>query len=183
LGSRSDSGLLIPAGSADIQVTDTIIAGARAPAVLIEGDGRDTVTANIQLQRVTVQDCRGGIAIEGGHSDTARTKEILIKDCSLLGTYDGAALSVKQGDGIDIRDNVIDGGLIGLALGQWGPTEPHGAVTNLRAGGNALRNCDRGIAALASNGGTFANVTLIGNAFTNCRMPLDLSGVPGISVQ
>jgi hypothetical protein len=182
MGARSAGGLLLRSGCTDVLVMDTVIANARTAAVQVAGDGIQAPSTGIQLRRLTVNECRGGIAIGGGAAAPAPIKELLIEGGSILGTYGDAALSVRQGDGVVIRNNVIDGGPAGLALGLWGPAEPNRSVASLQAAGNTIRNCDRGIWALASNGGSFANVTLSGNSITNCRIPLDLSPAPGISV-
>jgi hypothetical protein len=182
MDARSAGGLLLRSGCTDVLVMDTLIANARTAAVQVGGDGIQALSRGVQLRHLTVNGCRAGIVVGGGAAAPAPIKDLLIEGCSFLGTYGDAALSVRQGDGVVIRNNVIDGGPAGLALGLWGPAEPNRSVASLQAAGNTIRNCDRGIWALASNGGSFANVTLAGNSITSCRIPLDLSGAPGISV-
>jgi hypothetical protein len=63
----------------------------------------------------------------------------------------------------------------------WAPYEPGFSITNLQASGNSFRNFQIGIYGLASNGGTFTNVSVTGNTETNCVKPVDLSGAPTIS--
>ena len=64
---------------------------------------------------------------------------------------------------------------------MWAPYEPNFSITNLVASGNIIRNCDRGIWAQASWGGTFTNVSLTGNTVTNCRILVDISQAPGVT--
>ena len=106
---------------------------------------------------------------------------MLIEGCRFLNTYDGPALSIKQGDGVQVLNNLFDGGSIGLQLGVWAPYEPGFSITNLQASGNVLRNFQTGIWALASNGGRFINVRLFRNSVTRCKRPVDLSGARSIS--
>lgn len=70
----------------------------------------------------------------------------------------------------------------GLQLGVWAPDEPGFSISRLRASGNVLRNCGRGIWALASNGRHFTAVTLSGSTVTRCQKPVDLSGASEISL-
>ena len=104
-----------------------------------------------------------------------------IEGCSFLNTYNGPALSIKQGDGVQVLNNLFDGGSVGLQLGVWAPYEPGFSITNLQASGNVIRNFQTGIWGLASNGGRFVNVRLSRNTVTNCKRPVDLSGALGIT--
>ena len=73
-------------------------------------------------------------------------------------------------------------GDVGLALGLWPAGEPQQVVRNMRVEGNQFLRCDRGIKAAATEGGAFAAVHLAGNSFTECRVPLDVGGAPGIEI-
>jgi hypothetical protein len=180
---RSGNALRIAAGSVDVQVSDTTIANTRAAAVAIEGSGTGAASSNIQLRGLTVQDCFAGVALASGSSATTVTNQVVVEGCSILRTYGGPGLSVKQGEGIDLHGNEIDGGPMGLELGNWGPAEAPGAITDLQVVDNTVRGCDYGITARASHGGTLARVTLTGNSLVDCHVPLDLSGAPGVSAQ
>jgi hypothetical protein len=180
---RSGNALRIVAGSVDVQVTDSTITGTRAAAVEIEGSEAGAITSNLQLRGLTVQDCFAGIAFTSGSSATAVNRQVVVEGCSILRTYGGPGLSVKQGEGIDINGNEIVGGPIGLELGNWGPAERPGAIVDLQAVDNTFRGCDYGITARASHGGSLTRVTLTGNSLVDCHVPLDLSGAPGVSAQ
>jgi uncharacterized protein YkwD len=180
---RSGNALRIVAGSVDVQVTDSTITGTRAAAVEIEGSSAGAITSNIQLRGLTVQDCFAGIALTSGSSATAVSRQVVVEGCSILRTYGGPGLSVKQGEGIDIHGNEIDGGPIGLELGNWGSAERPGAIVDLQAVDNTFQGCDYGITARVSRGGSLTRVTLSGNSLVDCHVPLDLSGAPGVSAQ
>jgi hypothetical protein len=106
---------------------------------------------------------------------------VVVQGCSFLNTYNGPALSIKQGDGVQVLNNVFDTGSVGLQLGVWAPYEPGFSITNLQASGNSFRNFQIGIYGLASNGGTFTDVRLSRNSIAACKRPVDLSGASTIS--
>jgi hypothetical protein len=180
-GERSSHGFYIHSGCTDVLVQDTLIQNARKYAAQVYGEQVGTTTARIQFRRVTVKDCANGLTIQQSQPSAARAQEVRIEGCTISGTYAGPALSVKQGDGIEILDNVIDGGSVGLQLGVWAPYEPGFSIVGLRASGNVIKNCGTGIWALASNGGKFENVTVLGNRISRCLRSVNLSGAPGVS--
>jgi hypothetical protein len=180
-GERSSHGIYIHSGCDNVLVADTLIQNARKYGAQVYGQDVGTTTTNIVFRRVTMKDCANGLTIQHSRPDAAVAKDVVIEDCSITGTYAGPALSVKQGDGIQILNNLIDGGTSGLQLGLWAPYEPGFSIRNLRATGNVIRNCDRGIWGLASNGGTFSNVSVSGNTISNCRVLTDLSGARTIA--
>jgi hypothetical protein len=180
-GERSSHGIYIHSGCTDVLVQDTLIQNARKYAAQIYGQDLNTTTARITFRNVTVKDCANGITIQQNQPEAARAKDVLIEKCSITGTYNGPALSVKQGDGVKIVNNVLDGGLVGLQLGVWAPYEPGFTLSNLEAAGNVIRHFDVGILAMATNGGRFENVKLSGNTITDCQTPVDLHQSPGIS--
>jgi hypothetical protein len=121
------------------------------------------------------------LTIQNGAVDAAMAKDVVIKDCSFLGTYTSPVIGVKQGDGVQILNNLIDGSAgVGLQLGAWAEYEPNYSIDNLVATGNVIRNCDKGIWAQASWGGKFNNVRLEGNTVTDCRVPIDIGEAPEI---
>lgn len=181
-GQFSSHGIYIHSGAKDVLVADTLIEKARYYGAQIYGNDIGTVTSNVRFERVIFKDCYSGLTIQQGDIGAALAKDILIKDCSFLGTYTSPALGIKQGDGIQVLNNVIDGTPgVGFQLGAWAPYEPGYSVNNLVAKGNVIRNCDIGIWAQASWGGTFSNVQLSENTITGCRLPLNLSEAPGVS--
>ncbi len=179
-GEQSSHGIYIHSASTDVLVQDTLIQNARKYATQVYGQDVGTTTERSTFRRVTVKDCANGFTIQQSEVKAARAKGVLIEDCSITGTYAGPAVSVKQGDGIQIVKNLIDGGSAGLQLGVWAPYEPGFWISHLQATGNVIRNCERGIWGLASNGGRFINVTLTGNQISNCKVPVDLGGAPSI---
>jgi hypothetical protein len=181
-GSHSEHGIVIRAGSTDVQVIDTTLTGVRGQAILLDGGDGSHTTARIHLLRVRVQECRSGLLIRQDLPGAPTAREIRIEACEFT-RIAGPAIWVRQGDGIDIGSTTIDGAPVGVALGFWPSQETGQSVRNLRVEGNDIRNCDRGIALVAVNGGTFVNVSVAGNTFTGCRIPIEGAGTPGVSAR
>ena len=101
----------------------------------------------------------------------------VIEGCQISGIYGGAAISIKNGDGVIIRNNGLENSSSsGLQLGVWAPYEPGFQLANVQVVGNTIRGCDRGVWALPSNGGTFTNIQLTGNIVSGNRVNYDLTG-------
>jgi hypothetical protein len=180
-GQFSSHGVYIHSGAKDVLIQDTLIQNARYYGVQIYGNDRGTITSNIRFERVTFKGCYSALTIQNGDVDAAMARDVVIKDCSFLDTYTSPAIGVKQGDGIQILNNLIDGTPgVGLQLGAWAEYEPNYSISNLVATGNIIRNCDIGIWAQASWGGKFNNVRLEGNTVSDCRVPVDIAEAPGI---
>jgi uncharacterized protein YkwD len=175
----SEGALFVRAGSTDIEVTDCQIRNARGSAVWIDGGGPGDGAARLLFRGLTVRDCAEGLALRPGQAGSALARNVVVEGC-LFADIQGRALWVQQGDGVDLRANVVDGAGVGLALGFWSGPEVGTAIRNVRVEGNLFRHCDRGIQAAAANGGSFQNVTLAGNTILDCRVPVDLGGAPGV---
>jgi hypothetical protein len=182
LGERSSHGMYIHSGASDVTVSDTLIQNARKYGIQIYGQDVGTVTARVEFHRVTIKDCAYGFTISSFPVTAARAQNVVIDGCTFSGTYNGASVSLKNGDGVQVTNNLIEGSYIGLALGRWDPYEPGGWISNLTATGNIIRNCETGIYALASAGGHFENVSVTGNTITNCPTPVFAPSTPGITV-
>jgi hypothetical protein len=179
---HSSHGLYIHSGCTHILVQDTLIQNARKYTAQLYGRNLDVISQDIVFRNCTFKDCANGITIQGEQATAAIAKDVTIENCVFQNIYHGPALSVKQGDGIQILNNVIDTAQVGLQLGVWAPYEPDFTLANLKATGNLIKNSDIGIYALASNGGKFVNVTLSGNTVTNCKIATDVAGAPGVTV-
>jgi len=145
LEKNSSHGLYIHSGAKDVLVQDVRIENARNYGCQIWGQDVGTTTERITFRRVTFKGCKNGLTIQQGEVTAARAKNVLVEDCSFLNTYDGAALGVKQGDGIIVRNNVIDGARTGMEIGVWAPYSPNFWVSDLSVSHNTIRNCQLGI--------------------------------------
>jgi Right handed beta helix region len=182
-GQRSNHGIYVHSGSHDVLIQDTLIANARKSGCQIYGEAVGQTIERITFRRVTFKDCFGAFAIANFPGDASLARDILIEGCSFTGSYAGAAVLIKQGDRIRFRDNLIDGGSMGLGLGNWAPSERGwGLVTQLQADGNTIRHCGYGICALPSNGGRFVQCTLGPNRITNCQTAVYLPSRAGITL-
>ena len=180
---HSSHGLYIHSGCTHILVQDTLIQNARKYTAQIYGRNLDTISQDIVFRNCTFKDCANGITIQAEQATAALAKDVTIENCTFQNIYYGPALSIKQGDGILVQHNLVDGARVGLELGVWAPYEPGFTLANLQANNNTIKNCLIGIWALASNGGKFVNVTLSGNTILDCKTPIDLSNAPGVSLK
>jgi hypothetical protein len=178
MGGHSGSGIVLGPACENVQISRSVIQNARAAAVELLGSPALVLTQSIDLAHLLVQACRQGIQIDSSETGATQVQDVTIEDCSIDGTYDGAAVSIKQGQGIQVRGNEIDGGAAGAALGLWQATEKPTPLSDVDVIGNSIRDCDRGIWAAAASG-AFTRIDLSGNSLSNCRVPLDLTGVPG----
>jgi len=179
---HSSHGLYIHSGCSHILVQDTLIQNARKYTAQIYGRNLDTISQDIVFRNCAFKDCENGITIQSEQAAAAIAKDVTIENCTFQNIYNGPALSIKQGDGIVIRKNLIDKARVGLQLGVWAPYEPKFTLANLQAVGNVIQNGDLGIYALASNGGRFVNVSLKGNTVSNCKVAVDIANAPGVSL-
>ncbi len=176
-GEQSSHGIYIHSGSRNVEIVDTLIENARKYAAQVYGEQVGTTTLGVRFTRVHVKNCANGITIQQSQPGAADAKDVVISDSVFEGVYDGPSLSIKQGDGILVANNMFDTGDRGLQLGVWAPYEPNFTLTNLRALGNTIQHFRIGLWALASNGGKFKDVLLLGNTITNCQQAVDLSGL------
>jgi hypothetical protein len=181
LGERSSHGMYIHSGASDVTVSDTLIQNARKYGAQIYGEKEGSTIPRVHFQRVTFKDCANGITMQNFPSWAARAKDILIRDCHFLGAYNGPALSIKQGDGVDVLNCQIDGGPVGIALGRWEGADPRGWLSDVRITANTIRNCGIGIYAVRSDPDSFkGNVSVSGNTIVNCKVAVDLKSAPEI---
>lgn len=183
-GERSSHGFYVHGGCRDVEIADTEIANARKYALQVYSESEPSVTDNIRLLRLNIHDCANGIITAHGNPTAGRLTNGLIEGCTIRGIYAGSSIAIKNGEGVIIRGNVIDGNTgaaagrsgSGCYLGVWAPYEPGFSLKDVQVVGNTIRNCDRGIWSLPSNGGTFTNCLVSGNMVSACRMAYDVSG-------
>jgi hypothetical protein len=181
LGERSSHGLYIHSGAHDILVEDVLIQNARKYGCQVYGQDESTSIERVTFRRLILKDTAFGFTVNNYPVDAARVKGLLFEDCQFLGTYNGQALQLLQGDAITVRQCLFDGGSMGIALGRWESWGEHGWISNVRIENNTIRNCETGIYALASYGGHFENVVLTGNQITQCPTSVNLNGATGIA--
>ncbi len=182
-GERSSHGFYIHSGAANVVIQDTTVRNCRKFAAQLYGEEENTTISNIRFLRCTFQNCADGVTIKQGRAGAARARDILIEDCTFRGIYRGPALAIMGGDQIRIERNLIENGRnAGIALGRWAPREGWGSIRDARLIGNTIRNCGAGIYGLASHGGRFVNVSLTNNHVSHCKVDVDLTGAPGVSV-
>jgi len=178
---RSSHGIYVHTGSHDVLVQDTFISNARKTGCQIYGETPGETIQRITFRRVTFKDCFGAFTIANYPGNASRAKDILLDECSFLGSYGGTSLLIKQGDGIEIRNCLIDTAPIGLGLGNWAPSEPNwGLITNLVGSGNTIRNCGTGMFILGSNGGRFEKVDLSNNTIEACTTRVYKKNADGV---
>lgn len=186
-GERSSHGFYIHSGSSDVEVKDTEISGAKKYAIQLYGENDPNPIRDIRLLRLNIHDCANGIIFAHGAATAGMVQGALIQGCTIKGVYAGSSLAIKNGTGVQILGNVIDGnsGTVnghtgaGCYLGVFAPYEMNYSLTDILVQGNVIKNCDRGIWTLPSNGGTFTNLQINGNQVSGCRTNYDITG-PGV---
>jgi nitrous oxidase accessory protein NosD len=184
-GEKSSHGFYIHSGCDDAIIQDCRITGARKYAAQIYGEQVGTTTTNIVLRRLAIADCANGIIIASSQPTAAVAKNCTIEECTITGIYAGSSLAIKQGDGLKIRNNTINGNTgaaaghsgMGCYVGWWAPYDnvpPGPSVTNSEIAGNRITGCDRGFSSLASNGGHFSGVSVHDNYFWGNRLNVDV---------
>jgi parallel beta helix pectate lyase-like protein len=181
-GNQSSHGVYIHSGAKDVLIEDCHFENARKFGAQIWGQQPGTTCERVTFRRTTFKACRSGVAIQQGELTANRAKQIRFENCLILGTYEGIALHLAQGDGITVTGCTLDGGRDGLALGVWSPAQAGFSLTGVRASGNIIRNMGEfGIYALASNGGRFVDCIVGPNTLSLNRQDYERSNAPGIS--
>jgi nitrous oxidase accessory protein NosD len=188
-GERSSHAFYIHSGSKDVEVADTEISGARKYSLQLYGENDPNAIQDVRLLRLNIHDVANGIILAHGAATAGIVQNCLIEGCSIKGVYAGSSVAIKNGQGVIVRNNVIDGNSgsanghtgAGIYLGVWSPAYEVGfSLSDISVTGNTVRNVDRGIWSLPSGGGSFANCSILGNLVSGNRMNYDITG-PGIT--
>ena len=186
-GERSSHGFYIHGGASGVTVADTSISGARKYAIQQYSEAPGTTTTGVKLLRLTIRDCANGIIYAHSQVGAGEIVDSVIDGCTISGTYAGSSIAIKDGTGVKITNNVIDGNSgaaaghsgAGVYCGVWAPYEPGFSLKDILVTGNTVKGCDRGAWTLPSNGGSFTNVQITGNNVSANRVNYDITG-PGV---
>ena len=184
-GEKTSHGFYIHSGCDDVTIQDCTIQGARKYAAQWYGEQVGTTLTNCRMLRCTITDCANGLIVASSQPGAADVHGLVIDSCVITGVYAGSSIAIKQGDGIRISNNRIDGNTgssvgrsgSGLYFGVWAPYDNVGGgpwVRNAEAFGNQISGTDRGIWTLASNGGHFQNINIHDNYVWANRLNLDI---------
>jgi hypothetical protein len=166
-GEETSHAFYIHSGCTDVEIADCEIANVRKYAAQVYGESVGTVTSNIRLLRLNIHDCENGIILAHSQPSAAVAQNVVIDHCTITHTYGGPAIALKNGDGLTITNNVINGSSApGIEIGDWASYEdiaPGMSVNNADISNNQITGCQVGVWALASNGGHFTNVSVHDN--------------------
>jgi hypothetical protein len=187
-GERSSHAFYIHGGVKDVEIADTEIANVRKYAVQIYSESIPSTTDNVRLLRLNIHDCANGVIMAHGSANAGVLTSGLVEGCQITGIYAGSGIAVKNGNGVIIRNNVIDGNSgaqqgrsgSGCYLGVWAPYEVGFSLANVEVVGNTIHRCQTGIWTLPSNGGSFTNCAIVGNNVTGNVTNYNVTG-PGIN--
>lgn len=187
MGEKSSHGFYIHSGSHDVLLQDVTITNARKYGIQVYGEQMGTVTKDITLRRVTMQDCANGLIAAHSRMGAADIQGLIVDDCTITGTYAGSGIALKNGDGIVVQNCAITqagGQGAGIYCGVWAPYEPSMKLSNVQLLKNRIEGGQYGLLFLASNGGTFTNVVAQGNSITGAAVAVAVSGAgaPGVTV-
>jgi hypothetical protein len=187
-GERSSHGIYIHGGASNVLVADCEFANIRKYAIQQYSEQVGTKTTGVRLLRLKIRDSANGIIFAHSQMGAGDISDSMIDGCTITGVYAGSSLAIKDGDGVKITNNVIDGNTgaasghsgSGAYLGVWAPYEPSFSLSNVLVEGNTIKNCDTGIWVLPSNSGKFSNIIIRGNHVSGCRKNYDITG-PGVT--
>jgi hypothetical protein len=146
----------------------------------------------ITLTGCTFTDCAIGFIAACSPATSGRIQGLTVTNNQWRGAVRGSAVVIRQGDGVTFTGNTIDStknstemiDCQGLAIGQWSPNEPNGAIRNAKISNNTIKGWDFGIYLLASGGGHFENTVLGPNTTIDCRRPqIADPAIPGLTIQ
>ena len=157
IGGTSSHGFYIHGTAKGVLLEDVHVENARNYVAQLWSQQHNTTIEGITFRRVTAKGCRHGITLQQGTIDAGRVKNALFEDCTISGSYDrsAAAFDLKQGDGIVLRRCVAEGSPVGIQLGEWQPYSVNFTLTGVRVEECTVRNCQIGVKANGSFGGTF----------------------------
>lgn len=186
-GERSSHGAYIHGGASGVLIADTTISGAKKYAIQQYSEAPGTTTTGVRLLRLKISSCANGIIFAHSQVGAGEIVDSVIDGCTITNTYAGSAIAIKDGTGVRITNNVIDGNTgasaghsgAGCYLGVWAPYEPGFALKDVTVMGNTIKGCDRGVWTLPSNGGNFTNCVVQGNNVAGNRVNYDITG-PGV---
>lgn len=175
-GEKTSHGFYIHSGCDNVTIQDCNIVGARKYAAQWYGEQLGTTLTNSRMLRCTISDCANGLIVASSQPGAADVHGLVIDHCTISGIYAGSSIAIKQGDGITISNNTINGNTgssaghsgMGLYVGWWAPYDNVGGgpwVRNADIFGNTITGADRGFSSLASNGGHFSNISVHDNYF------------------
>jgi len=168
--------------ASNVLVTDCEIAGVAKYAAQQYSESPNTITSGVQFRRLNIHDCQNGIVFAHSQQGAGDIINSVIDSCTITNTTGGSAILIKDGDGVTVSNNVIDGCVsYGIGVGGWAPYESNFSLANVDIFGNTVRNCAVGLFGLASNGGTFSNVRFHGNTIAGNKQNLSLQSVLGLS--
>jgi hypothetical protein len=184
-GEKTSHGFYIHSGCDDVTIQDCLISGCRKYAAQWYGEQVGTTLTNCRMLRCTITGCANGLILAQSQPGAADIHGLVIDHCSITGTYAGSSIAIKQGNGLTITNNVINGNTgasaghsgMGLYVGWWAPYDNVGSgpsVSNCEIAGNQITGADRGFSSLASNGGHFSNVSVHDNYFWGNRVNVDV---------
>jgi hypothetical protein len=186
-GERSSHGCYVHGGASDVLIADCEFANIRKYCIQAYSESGPSTTNNLQILRCVFRDSANGVITAHGDVNAGVLTNSLIEGNTFQRIYAGSSLAIKNGSGLVIRNNVIDTNTgsanghtgFGLYLGWWAPYEQSFWLKDIQVTGNTVRNCEKGITTLPSNGGAFTNVQITGNNVSGNRKDYDITG-PGV---
>lgn len=142
------------------------------------------------IQDCAFSDCAIGMIIANSPASAGRVQGLTVQHNTWTGPVRGSCIVIRQGDGVLFAGNTIKSSkqavemldTQAIAVGQWGPNDPGGSLTNAVFRDNVIDGWDQSLLALASNGGVFQNCQVgPGNVVSNCRNPIRAAGIAGLT--
>jgi hypothetical protein len=119
----------------------------------------------------------GGITLDHSQMGAGDASNILIDGCTIKGTYAGAGISIKNGDGVVVKNCLIDGSPSGgIQVGVFAPYDTLFSVANVMITGCTITHCATGLWTYPSNGGILTNVVAQGNKISGNTRDIDEMG-------
>jgi hypothetical protein len=179
---NTSHGVYIHGGASNVLVADCEFAGIAKYALQQYSEAPNTITSGVQMRRLYIHDCQNGIVFAHSQPGAGDIMNSLVDSCTITNITGGSAILIKDGDGVTISNNTVNGCVsYGIGVGGWAPYEQGFSLANVDIFGNTVENCQTGLFGLASNGGTFSNVRFHGNILAGNKQDLAIQSVLGLS--
>jgi hypothetical protein len=186
-GERSSHGVYVHGGASNVLIADCEFANIRKYCIQAYSESIPSTTDNLQILRCLFRDSCNGVITAHGDVNAGILTNSRIEGNTFRGIFAGSSLAIKNGSGLRLLNNVFEDNMgaqhghsgAHLYLGVWAGYEPGFWLKDVQVSGNTVKNADRGIWCLPSNGGKFTGVVIRGNQVSGCRQNYDITG-PGV---
>jgi Pectate lyase superfamily protein len=158
-----------------ITIKDTVVSGARKYGCQIYSEDLTHAMDNVTMLRDQFLGCHdGGVTLDHSQMGAGDIHNFLMDSCQMIGTLSGSGLTIKNGDGVTIKNCLIDGSpSYGIAIGPFAPYDSGFFVQNVSVTGCTVKHCVTGLTINPNTGGNLANIVVQGTTFASNTRDID----------